>query len=184
MVAAIRPTPSAGSAGPWKHNVMATNGFHYLAQMPKQGHDPREGVVIYGLCEEHNNSDDTTLITNADAGLDAMAMFLGHVFPKKFSARDHCGRVTTDSLENVWSGLVGRTKDGKPVIGPVVGKKGQYTAAGYNGAGMSRCFLAGKCIADMMAWELGRQSGAETSAWKVPEYIPAWFLGHLDELRL
>lgn len=161
---------------------MASNGFHYLAQMPQDPDDDRENVIIYGLSEEMNNCDDSTLVETAQDDLADMTAFLGHAFPSKFTVRDSEGRITSDCIENIWAGLIGRTVDGSVVAGPVHGKKGQYTAAGFNGAGMSMCYLTGAVMSDMITWELRQGQDGQHTAWKAPSYYPDWFLRHLEEL--
>ena len=52
--------------------------------------------------------------------------------------------------ESVWTGIMGYTSDGFPMIGEVPDKPGQYVCAGFNGHGMPQVFLSAKAIADMV----------------------------------
>lgn len=65
-------------------------------------------------------------------------------------------------LKQAWTGIMGFTPDGFPVVGRVppeltglrsVGKDaegGQWIAAGFNGYGMVQCWQSGRAIADMI----------------------------------
>ncbi|KAF8922380.1 DAO-domain-containing protein [Mucidula mucida] len=45
-----------------------------------------------------------------------------------------------EGTEYSWSGIIGRSADGLPFIGPVPGKTGLWICAGHNGHGMARIF--------------------------------------------
>ena len=57
------------------------------------------------------------------------------------------------AIEAEWTGVLGFTTDGKPLIGPLPTRKHVFVAAGYCGHGMPQCFGAGKAIAQ---WIGGR----------------------------
>lgn len=50
-----------------------------------------------------------------------------------------------------WSGIMGFSPDGLPVLGPVPGLAGSFFAAGFSGHGMAYGFRFGKLLADLMA---------------------------------
>ncbi|KAF9890478.1 hypothetical protein FE257_005883 [Aspergillus nanangensis] len=70
-------------------------------------------------------------------------------------------------LVSAWSGIMGFTADGLPLVGAlptsVTGRDGtgEYVAAAFNGYGMPNCLLSGKALAKMML-------GEEVSDW-LPE---------------
>jgi glycine/D-amino acid oxidase-like deaminating enzyme len=55
------------------------------------------------------------------------------------------------SVEAEWTGVIGLTVDGRPLVGRMPDRAGVYVAAGYNGHGMPQCFGVGKYVADMLA---------------------------------
>lgn len=78
--------------------------------------------------------------------------------------------------QRVWSGIMGFSSDGLPLVGRLDaattgrGDYGEWIAAGFNGHGMDKCWLSGKAIAEMV---LGRET---------PEYLPRTFV--LNEERM
>lgn len=60
---------------------------------------------------------------------------------------------------NVWSGIMGFTADGVPIVGKLphnlTGRSGsgEWIAAGFNGHGMDKCWLTGEAIARMVLGE-------------------------------
>ncbi|KAF4953608.1 hypothetical protein FGADI_5944 [Fusarium gaditjirri] len=63
------------------------------------------------------------------------------------------------SALNVWSGIMGFTADGMPIVGKLprnlTGRSGsgEWIAAGFNGHGMDKCWLTGEAIARMVLGE-------------------------------
>lgn len=49
-----------------------------------------------------------------------------------------------------WSGIIGRSADGVPYIGPLPGKPGQWICAGHNGHGMARIFTSAPGLVKLM----------------------------------
>jgi glycine/D-amino acid oxidase-like deaminating enzyme len=54
-------------------------------------------------------------------------------------------------IEFRWAGTFDTTRDGLPLIGPVPGANGIYTAYGYGGNGITFSFLAARLIGDLIA---------------------------------
>lgn len=80
--------------------------------------------------------------------------------------------VSPVSDQTVWSGVMGFTSDGFPLIGKLAPQttgrdgNGEWIAAGFNGHGMDKCWLSGEAVAQMV---LGHD---------VPTTLPATFLLH------
>ena len=49
-----------------------------------------------------------------------------------------------------WAGIMGFTKSGLPLVGPVEGMKGVYVCGGYNGHGMGFAFMSAKQLVDSL----------------------------------
>ncbi|RSL66687.1 hypothetical protein CEP53_003282 [Fusarium sp. AF-6] len=138
-----------------------TTGLYYAQQNAKTGE-----IVVGGESQEIEN-----LLTSDDSEVAA-------------SARDHiCAMVPKIYLDadnakakKVWSGIMGFTADGFPMIGNLsratTGRTGteEWIAAGFNGHGMDKCWLSGQAVARMALGE------------EVPSWLPSSFL--ISEERL
>ncbi|HEV2874570.1 MAG TPA: FAD-dependent oxidoreductase [Thermoleophilaceae bacterium] len=54
-----------------------------------------------------------------------------------------------------WTGTVGYSEERRPFVGAVPGRPGLWVAGGYSGTGNVPGFLAGMCLADMVAGKAG-----------------------------
>lgn len=79
--------------------------------------------------------------------------------------------TSATALHRIWSGILSMTADQVPIVGSVPtsisGRNvegGEWIAAGFNGYGMSQCWLCGEAIARMA---LGEQK---------PEWLPDVYL--------
>ncbi|KAF8584249.1 FAD dependent oxidoreductase [Ramaria rubella] len=78
--------------------------------------------------------------------------------------------------EMEWTGIMGYTKSGDPLVGPVIDTlngvrfEGQYIAAGYTGHGMPRAFGCAEALVQMLVSDLRNET------WKVPKWFPRHFL--------
>jgi glycine/D-amino acid oxidase-like deaminating enzyme len=64
-------------------------------------------------------------------------------------------------ITNVWTGIMCKTRDGLPLVGPRPNHPNEWIAAGFNGYGMSHGFLTGKIIAEYVtkgrtSYDVGR----------------------------
>ena len=82
------------------------------------------------------NADDSTVDARVSA---ALQRALSELWP---------GRPV--AVERVWTGALGFTTDGRPLIGPVPGRPHVYVAAAFCGHGMPVCYGAGKAVAQMI----------------------------------
>jgi glycine/D-amino acid oxidase-like deaminating enzyme len=150
-------------------------GLYYLTQNGKTGH-----MFLGGENEALENiltSDDSQLNPNS-------AKKIGKVLPTLFKdAKD------PPKVEKIWSGIMGFTKDGLPLVGPlpefVTGRPthdGEYIAAGFNGYGTGYCFLCGKAVGEMI---LGKNTDWMPAVFLVTEerfeggLVSSRFHGHL-----
>ncbi|KAG2141859.1 FAD dependent oxidoreductase [Suillus clintonianus] len=154
--------------------------YWFPRPVPK-GSDEKPLVILGGARRlaiapfELNVQDDSVV---CDVIGKSLRNFLPSVFPGKFDS----GREP----EMEWTGIMGFTDAGDPLVGPVIGPdgnvdtfKGQFIAAGYCGHGMPRAFGCAEIISQMIAAEL---SGKE---WTRPEWMPERFLtwNRIDDLK-
>ena len=63
----------------------------------------------------------------------------------------HFPRLAELRVERDWSGIMAGTRDGLPLVGELPGQTGVFASLAFNGYGMSFAFLAGRCLAEMLA---------------------------------
>ncbi|KAJ4258879.1 hypothetical protein NW762_007966 [Fusarium torreyae] len=138
-----------------------TTGLYYAQQNAKSGE-----IVIGGESQEIENlltSDDSQVATSAKEHISS-------IIPKIYLDADNA------TTKKVWSGIMGFTPDGLPLIGNLgsglTGRAGtgEWIAAGFNGHGMDKCWLSGQAVARMVLGE------------DAPSWLPESFL--ISEKRL
>jgi len=119
--------------------VYSHEGFFYLRQLA-------DGTLLLGgarhlhLEEEVGYEDATTEALQTD-----LERYLHAYFPQTEGLRVRCR----------WSGTMGFSPDGLPVVDQVPGLAGSYWAAGFTGHGMGYGFRMGRLLAELL---LGRRS--------------------------
>ena len=53
-------------------------------------------------------------------------------------------------IRSAWTGIMGYSADGFPLVGPVPGEQGLYIAASFQGLGMILCYSSAQALVDMM----------------------------------
>ncbi len=117
--------------------VYSHEGYFYVRQHPSGS------VLVGGARHLHASgevgyADTTTELLQAD-----LEAYLRHHFPHAAGAR----------IERRWSGVMGFSPDGLPVIGAVPGLDGAFFACGFTGHGMAYGFRAGRLLAERV-WDL------------------------------
>ncbi len=87
------------------------------------------------------STDDSSL---SDVCSSALKRFLRENFPAL--------GFTDELVEAEWTGVLGLSKDGCPLCGPLPQRSNVWVAAGFSGHGMPQCFGVGKGIAQ---WIVG-----------------------------
>ncbi len=82
------------------------------------------------------STDDTSL---SDVCSSALKRFLKEKFPAL--------GFSDQLVESEWTGVLGLSKDGCPLCGPLPQRPNVYIAAGFSGHGMPQCFGVGKGVA-------------------------------------
>jgi glycine/D-amino acid oxidase-like deaminating enzyme len=126
--------------------------LYYLTQNVKTGH-----MFLGGEMEKLE-----TILSPDDSMLNGQsATELTKVLPDVFE------NAPTPGLKSIWSGIMGFTVDGMPLIGRlpevVTGRpeSGEFICAGFNGYGTGYCFMCGQAVAQMII-------GKDVSSW-VPD---------------
>ena len=114
-----------------EHPTYSHHGYRYWRQMPA-------GEVLIGGWRDTSpgteRTSDAEPTTTIQAHLDEAVLRLG--------VR---GRAT-----HRWAGIMGFTKTGLPLVGPVEGMKNVYVCAGFNGHGMGFAFMSARALVDSL----------------------------------
>lgn len=68
-----------------------------------------------------------------------------------------------------WSGIMGFSKDGRPLIGPVSGYSNLWCAAGFTGYGLGLCWAVGQAVAEVLNDEVSSLTEI------LPDFSPSRF---------
>ena len=117
-------------------------GLYYLTQ------NGQSGLMFLG--GENENLD--SILTSDDSQLNPhSAKKIGQVLPTLFKG------AKQPEVKRIWSGIMGFTKDGLPLIGKLPAlvtdreqSDGEFIAAGFNGYGTGYCFLCGQAVGEMI----------------------------------
>lgn len=154
QMSALRPFPSV--SGPEKR-LKTSLGFassgeeDYLIQRP----DERGGHLMFGGGRSHGGrtvgtTDDSIVDPDTEKYLRGrLGTVLG--LPESGQAMD---------AVNMWTGIMGFSRDEKPWVGEIDGK-GVFVAAGFTGHGMPNTWLSGKAAAELVRRDLDGKGGQE-----------------------
>jgi len=146
------PTPSFRNkyAGKKSWSIWYDTGFDYITQSERTGEIFHGGGLAQsiqrGLGELGNTRDD-------ENSVQAMA-HLGGALNATFGLEE--GQRVSAQVKSCWTGVMGFTSDGMPLVGRVPKEasgrdgQGEFIAAGFNGYGMANAWLAGKHVAESL----------------------------------
>ena len=131
------------------YSFIYDDGYEYMIQRP-QGSKFEGDIMIgggstvlpeAGLCE-FGTTDDTTI---EPAVLDYLRSSTARYFGRHWG-QDHAdGRI-----RQAWTGIMGYSSDGFPLVGELPGERGLYIAASFQGLGMVLSFLTAKALNSMV----------------------------------
>ncbi|KAM0470475.1 hypothetical protein ACHAP7_009539 [Fusarium lateritium] len=136
---------------------LVDSGMRYLQQNAHSGH------FFFGG-EKATASD--TLTADDSVENPTSAKSLKQQLPQLFGLSP----VSEGQIVSQWTGVMGYTADGWPVVGQLpetmTGRKGagEWIAAGFNGMGMSMCVLSGESLAKMI---LGQEASDLPDTFKI-----------------
>lgn len=131
------------------YSFIYDDGYEYMIPRP-QGSKFAGDIMIGGGTtkapeeglREFGETDDTTTVPVVRKYLEECTKdYFGSNWGK-----DHPeGRI-----RRVWTGIMGYSADGFPLVGQVPGKNGLYISASFQGSGMVLCFLAARALVSMV----------------------------------
>ncbi|KXS93958.1 hypothetical protein AC579_7565 [Pseudocercospora musae] len=144
QMTAQAPHTSFGIQGSRSYSIHYSNGFDYITQSGEGG----EIFVGGGLVSSEPHHELGNPADDSNATLPVA--HLGGIMDATF------GRPIRSEIKAAWTGVMGFTVDGLPLVGKLPKSMttrdgdGEYGAAGYNGYGMPNAWLCGKHIANLI----------------------------------
>lgn len=161
-VTAHRPGSNMPKGGlPTTYSFIYDNGYEYMIPRPPGSEFAGDIVIGGGLTEaaeeglyEYGTTDDTT---TDPVIINYLGETTGKYFRENWGDDDPAGRIRQE-----WSGIMGYSADGFPLVGRVPDEAGLYLAASFQGHGMVLCYLCARALTEMVF-------GADDKA------LDAWF---------
>ncbi|KAF3000891.1 hypothetical protein E8E13_007958 [Curvularia kusanoi] len=144
-------------------NFGPDKGVDYLNPRPDGSIVVGGGAWLFRSDTEswENNWDDATLFPPRVTGYwkgedESGAKDDGVGKGKGYMQRNFLGWEDSDSRnDSVWTGIMGKTRDGMPFVGEVPGMEGTWVLAGFNGGGMALIAVAAKAVGGMVVKGVG-----------------------------
>ncbi|EKM77231.1 hypothetical protein AGABI1DRAFT_43824 [Agaricus bisporus var. burnettii JB137-S8] len=154
------------------HSWGANWGYEYWFPRPEEISDSVEtrnpplvllggGRDTAGPMQEQYTMDDSVIS-------EKVSKTLNRFLPELWNGTDLFEEGREPEME--WTGIMGFTSNGEPIVGPIPELDGQYIAAGFTGHGMPRAFAAAEAVAGMIVAKLTNKE------WKAPEWLPEHYL--------
>ena len=125
------------------------DGYEYMIPRP-QGSTYAGDIVIGGGMPETEEQSLYEFGTIDDTTTDATIVSYLHNCTEAYFGANWGGDHTDGRIRKVWTGIMGYSSDGFPLVGPVPGEQGMFIVASFQGHGMVLCLLAAQAVAKMM----------------------------------
>ena len=158
-------------------------GYEYMISRPESSEGAGDLIIgggstmaADGRIEEYGNTDDANINQDVVEYLKGTTVkYFGHNW-----GEDH----PDGRFRAAWSGVMGYSADGLPLVGHVPGENGLFISASFQGHGMVMCWLCAKALARVLS------GGSDTahdllpqSFWVTAERMEAKFGGKLHSPR-
>lgn len=145
---------------PGTYSFIYGDGYEYMIPRPQGSQDTGEIMIGGGATKapdeglhEFGETDDTTTLPAIQSYLeDCTKSYFGSNW-----GEDH----SEGRLHRAWTGIMGYSADGFPLIGQMPDEDDLYIAASFQGLGMVLCFLCAKAIVSV----INRDDQAELDEW-------------------
>ncbi|KXX75395.1 D-amino acid dehydrogenase [Madurella mycetomatis] len=158
QVTAQRPGKGMPFGGclPTTYSFIYEKGYEYMVTRPEGSLLAGDVIMGGGLLRlpdeglmEFGTTDDTTVNEWISAYLrDTTPRYFGD----NWGEDDPAGRVRKE-----WTGIMGFSPDGFPLVGEVPGEEGLWASCGFQGHGMVLCWMCARALVDMMEGRDGEQ---------------------------
>ena len=138
---------------PIRGQVLITEPLQYLlGEIP-----PYACITNYGYEYWHVLPDGRVMLggkrytdEEGEKGLEEIANPVVHQALDDFLMTLYPQLKTLPKIEHRWSGIMGFSRDGLPIVGPMPGNTTTWIAAGFTGYGLGMCWSIGKAVADAL----------------------------------
>lgn len=149
-ITAHRPGSGMPTGGlPTTYSFIYDNGYEYMIPRPPGSKFAGDIVIGGGLTKaveeglyEYGTTDDTTTDPRI---IDYLKETTITYFGDNWGEDNKKGRIRQE-----WSGIMGYSADGFPLIGHIPGEEGLSIAASFQGHGMVLCFLCAKALTEIL----------------------------------
>lgn len=167
QVTAQRPgrrMPNGGSLEA-TYSFVYDGGYEYMITRPKGVSARFEGDVIMGgglVRGEKSEGGMMEFGITDDSNLnEGISEYLRETTPRYFG--ENWGEDNPDGrVRQEWTGIMGFSADGFPLVGEVPGEEGLWVSASFQGHGMVLCWMCAKALVEMMMTENAGNNGLET----------------------
>ncbi|ESA42202.1 hypothetical protein GE21DRAFT_9029 [Neurospora crassa] len=159
QVTAQRPGSNLSEKGclPTTYSFIYDKGYEYMIPRPKGSRNEGDLVIGGGLVRakeeglgEYGTTDDTTVN-------EEISTYLKNTLTRYFGGGgggDRNGNWGDDHpdgrIKKEWTGIMGYTPDGFPMVGAVPGENGFWMSCSFQGHGMVLCWMCAKALVEMM----------------------------------
>lgn len=163
IITAQRPGNKLPQTGlPTTFSYIYEKGYEYMITRPAGSKHEGDFVIGGGLTKtdddgagEYGQTDDTVL--NDDIVKYLTECTTTYFGPENWGSDHKEGRI-----RHAWSGIMGYSADGYPLVGPMPDEGGLFIDASFQGHGMVLCFLCAKAVTAMI---LGKEAEAKLQDW-------------------
>ncbi|KAL0469740.1 FAD dependent oxidoreductase [Neurospora intermedia] len=160
QVTAQRPGSDLSEKGclPTTYSFIYDKGYEYMIPRPKGSRNEGDLIIGGGLVRakeeglgEYGNTDDTTVN-------EEISTYLKNTLTRYFGGGDggddrngNWGDDHPDGrVKKEWTGIMGYSPDGFPMVGAVPGENGFWMSCSFQGHGMVLCWMCAKALVEMM----------------------------------
>ncbi|KAK3492598.1 FAD dependent oxidoreductase [Neurospora hispaniola] len=161
QVTAQRPGSNLSEKGclPTTYSFIYDKGYEYMIPRPKGSRNEGDLVIGGGLVRakeeglgEYGTTDDTTVNEEISTYLqNTLTRYFGGGGDGGGGDRNGKGDDHPDGrIKKEWTGIMGYSPDGFPMVGAVPGENGFWMSCSFQGHGMVLCWMCAKALVEMM----------------------------------
>ncbi|KAL6718022.1 hypothetical protein ACLMJK_004107 [Lecanora helva] len=131
------------------YSFIYDDGYEYMISRPK-GTKFGGDIMIGGGSTKTSDKGIREFGTTDDAAIDSVILdYLSDSAASRF--RSCWGKDSPDGrMRNAWTGIMGYSADGFPLVGQIPNQRGLYISASFQGSGMVLCFDSARALINIM----------------------------------
>ncbi|KAK3316471.1 FAD dependent oxidoreductase-domain-containing protein [Apodospora peruviana] len=149
QITAHRPGAAMPPVLPTTYSFIYDKGYEYMVPRPAGSTFAGDIVMGGGLVrapedglDEYGTTDDTSIN-------ETISNYLRETTPRYFG-RDWGDDSPEGRVRKEWTGIMGYSPDGFPLVGEVPGEKGLWASVSFQGHGMVLCWMCARALVEMM----------------------------------